>query len=408
MHYHSATRSGRAAVRCALCSIAASLFVVLIAVAPPSLAARPVSSIAIDARTGRTLAERDPDRRHHPASLAKMMTLYLAFEAVSRGEVSLAKRLPVSRRAASRQPTRLGLRAGERVSLKNLILGLVTQSANDAAVVIAEGLAGSEPVFARRMTQQARALGMTRTEFRNASGLPDPRAWTTARDMSRLAQALLHDYRDYYSYFSTRHFVFRGRTYRNHNHLLGRYAGLDGLKTGYTRRAGFHLAASAKREDRRVIAVVLGGKTRHRRDREMVRLLDAAFRTPLPAAPREPVLHALADGVGKAAAKLSPISTAEAAPAADTNAAQRAAEPADWSVQVGAFRDRAAAERLAAATLGLHAELTADNRRIVAARKRGRMLYLVRYGDLTEADAAAACEALRVAGRDCYASDALR
>jgi D-alanyl-D-alanine carboxypeptidase len=386
-------------------NIAVLLFILFAALPSAASARAGVSSIVIDAETGRTLAARHPDRRHHPASLAKMMTLYLAFEAVSRGDATLGQRLPVSRRAASREPTKLGLRAGERVSLKNLILGLVTQSANDAAVVIAEGLAGAENRFAERMTRKARELGMTRTVFRNASGLPDRRAWTTARDMSLLARGLLVDFKSYYRYFATERFDFRGRTYRNHNHLLGRYEGLDGIKTGYTRASGFHLAASAKRGDRRVIAVVLGGRTWPSRDREMVALLDSAFDTPVNPSPREPVLHALADGVERAAAKLSPISTVEAATAATKPADDDAG---DWSVQVGAFSRRAQAEQRAQRIMALDDRLNADNKRIVTSRKRGRTLYRVRFGDLTKASADAVCQALRSAGRDCNAGPELR
>ena len=379
---------------------------VLFAALPSAACARGgASSIVIDAETGRTLAARHPDRRHHPASLAKMMTLYLAFESVSRGEVSLSQRLPVSRHAATREPTKLGLRAGERVSLKNLMLGLVTQSANDAAVVIAEGLAGAEKPFAEAMTRKARELGMTRTVFRNASGLPDRHAWTTARDMSLLARGLLVDFKGYYSYFATERFEFRGRTYRNHNHLLGRYEGLDGIKTGYTRASGFHLAASAKRGERRVIAVVLNGRTWRSRDREMVALLDSAFDSPVDASPREPVLHALADGVRRAATKLSPISSADAATGATKQADD---DGGDWSVQVGAFSRRAQAERRAERIMRLDERLNEDNKQIVSSRRRGRTLYLVRFDDFTKAGADAICEGLRSAGRECNAGPELR
>ena len=379
----------------------AALGFVLSAVLPPLAMARPeASTIAVDVQSGRTIAATDPDRLHHPASLAKMMTVYLAFEALSKGEIALSQRLPVSRRAATRPPTRLGLRAGDEIALQDLILGLVTQSANDAAVVIAEGLAGSEDAFASRMTRKARQLGMAQTVFRNASGLPDPDAWTTARDMSRLAQALLHDFRPHYEYFSTQRFTFRGRVYRNHNHLLGRYDGVDGIKTGYTRASGFHLAASAKRGDRRVVAVVMGGRTSASRDHEMVALLDTAFEAPQLPARREPVLHALADRVERAAVVLSPIARAEAAPRPPEQAHD---DPGDWSVQVGAFSGRKQAEALAEDIMAFDTRLNADNKRIVVSNAHGQTLYLVRFGDFTRDGATDVCGVLRAVGRDCYA-----
>jgi len=386
------------------------LFSALAALMAFTSARAKVSSIVINAETGRVVTESHADRRHHPASLAKMMTLYLAFEAVGKGQASLRDHFLVTRHAASREPTKLGLRPGERVSLKDLILGLVTESANDAAVVIAEGLAGGETAFARRMTQKAQELGMTRTVFRNASGLPNPRAWTTARDMARLAQALLHDFPDQYRYFSTESFSFRGRTYTNHNHLLGQYRGLDGIKTGYTRASGFHLAASAKRGEQRLIAVVLGGSTWARRDQRMVGLLNSAFGQ-LPAEPLEheqPVIRVVKNALDKTAS-LSPISSAEAAPAPATEDLRATdADEDGWSVQVGAFTRRQAAEQRAARMMSLDERLTSENKRIVESARRGKTLYLVRFGDLTEEGAAAVCSVLRRGRHDCFASAALQ
>ena len=384
----------------------AVLIVALAAVPPAAWARTGLSSIVIDAETGKTLAADNADLRHHPASLAKMMTLYLAFEAVSQGRASLTDRFAVSHYAASRPPTRLGLHPGDTVALKDLMLALVTQSANDAAVVMAEGLAGGEDDFAERMTAKARELGMRTTVFRNASGLPDPRAWTTARDMSLLARALLEDYRSYYQYFATREFDFRGHTYRNHNRLLGRYEGLDGIKTGYTRASGFHLAASAKRGSRRVIAVVRGGRSWALRDREMVGLLDTAFAHRDPGT-RTPVLHALADGVGKAAHALSPIATASAAAEPSSLAGKDPERPGDWSVQVGAFSTQGAAENRADAIMVMDERLTPENKRIVASRKGNRQLYVVRFADLSEDDAKDVCAEMRSAGHGCYAAPAL-
>jgi len=409
LHFVSALSTQRPGRFRDLRKIAVLLLSALAALMLPFTSARAkISSIVIDAESGRVVTESHADRQHHPASLAKMMTLYLAFDAVSKGKTALSQPFRVSRYAAVREPTKLGLRAGERVSLKDLILGLVTQSANDAAVVIAEGLAGSEKAFAKRMTQKAHELGMTQTVFRNASGLPDPGAWTSARDMARLAQALLRDFPAHYRYFSTETFSYRGRTYSNHNHLLGEYPGLDGIKTGYTRAAGFHLAASAKRGERRLIAVVLGDSTWVDRDRRMVGLLNSAFAQAPLDAPNGPVLHVVKSALDKTAS-LSPIASAEAASTPPGEARIEAgAVSGRWSVQVGAFTRRQAAEERAEQVIALEERLTAANGSITESQRRGKTLYLVRFGNLTHAGAAAVCRSLRRHHQDCYASAALR
>src|SRR5215831_2502078 len=234
-------------------------------------------SIVIDVETGRVLSAVNADAITYPASLTKMMTLYLTFEALNAGRLRLDQYLPVSAEAASRAPTKLGLRPGESIAVQDLILGLVTRSANDAASALAEGLAGSEPAFAEHMTREARTLGMTRTVYRNASGLPDPDQYTTARDQAQLAFALYRDFPKEYRYFATREFYFRGSTIHNHNHLLYWYEGADGIKTGYIGASGFNLAASAVRNGHRLIGVIMGGPSAGTRDREMAALLDRGF-----------------------------------------------------------------------------------------------------------------------------------
>lgn len=240
------------------------------------------SAIVMDADTGQILHTEDATGIRHPASLTKMMTLYMAFEALKAGKVTLKTRMPVSSKAARQAPSKLGLNPGETISLQTAILGLVTKSANDAAVVVAEFLGGSEEAFARKMTQKARALGMTSTVFRNASGLPNPAQVTTAKDMAILSRALYRDYPKQYKYFSLRSFNHKGIEHRNHNHLLGKVAGVDGIKTGFIGASGFNLAASAVRLDRykrprRLITVVMGGANRHWRDRRVTELLEAYF-----------------------------------------------------------------------------------------------------------------------------------
>lgn len=243
-----------------------------------SFASGPVhESIVIDAHTGQILSEDNPDAITYPASLTKLMTLYLTFQALDQGRLRLDTRLPVSAWAASQSPTKLGLRPGDAVSVRSLILGIVTRSANDAAVVLAEGLGGSEPAFADRMNAEAQRLGMTRTFFRNASGLPIPDQHTTARDMARLGLAILHDFPREYAFFDTKEFNFRGTEIVGHDHLLNWYPGADGMKTGFIRASGFNLVTSAVRDGHRLIGVVLGGTSWAARDREMAMLLDQGF-----------------------------------------------------------------------------------------------------------------------------------
>ena len=331
--------------------------------------------IVIDAETGRVLSEMNADAITYPASLTKMMTLYLTFEALNSGRLGLDQYLPVSSEAASKSPTKLHLVPGDLVQIHDLILGIVTKSANDAAAVLAEGLAGSEPAFAERMTAKARQLGMTNTVYRNASGLPDPEQRTTARDVAQLALALYHDFPREYRYFATRQFFFRGRLIVTHNHLLDWYEGADGIKTGYIGASGFNLAASAVRNGHRLIGVVMGGASAGSRDREMAALLDQGFSEvgagptlvaereaplpsvappavptvvetdqPEPARPREKI-EQLAKAARKIAAHLSPVAKAEAAPI--PHQLRTPAEIDRWSIQLGSFRVESAAEQAA-------------------------------------------------------------
>src|SRR5437870_5865859 len=211
--------------------------------------------ILLDAETGQVLSEQNADVQTYPASLTKMMTLYLAFEALNQGRIRLDQPLPVSDDAANRAPSKLALTPGDSVPVHDLILGIVTKSANDAAAVLAEGLAGNEANFARYMTWKARQLGMQNTWYQNASGLPNPDQRTTARDVARLALALYHQFPREYRYFATQEFDFRGQTVHTHNHLLEWYPGLDGIKTGFVNASGFNLAASAVRDGHRLIGV---------------------------------------------------------------------------------------------------------------------------------------------------------
>ena len=236
------------------------------------------ASLIIDAKTGAELFSRNANIKKFPASLTKIMTLYMVFDSLENRKWTLQKRLKVSRRASRQPQTRLGLKRGSTITVKTAILALITRSANDVATVVAENMSGSEIKFARAMTKKARKLGMVRTTFRNASGLPNRRQLSTARDMAKLAIAIRKNFPEYYHFFKTKKFRYRGRTYRNHNMLLGRYSGTDGVKTGYTNASGYNLVASVKRRGKHLIGVVFGGKTGPRRDRHMVNLFDRSFR----------------------------------------------------------------------------------------------------------------------------------
>lgn len=235
------------------------------------------ASLVMDAGTGAILSAANADEARYPASLTKMMTLYMLFEALRDRRVSLDQQVPVSAWAASMSPTKLGLLPGSVITVEQAILGLVTKSANDAAAALGEMLGGDEERFAQMMTLRARALGMTRTTFRNASGLPDFDQVTTARDMAVLARRLVQDFPAQYRYFSAPSFVFRGRLILNHQHMLQTYPGADGLKTGYIRDSGYNLVTSALRGSTRLIGVVLGASNGGERDAHMAALLDAGF-----------------------------------------------------------------------------------------------------------------------------------
>jgi D-alanyl-D-alanine carboxypeptidase len=235
------------------------------------------SSIMVDGNSGAILSAKDPDGSRHPASLTKIMTLYLLFEKLDSGKMTLDTDMQVTEHASEQAPTKLGLRPGQTIKVEDAIKGLVTRSANDAAVVIAEAIGGDEDDFAKLMTRKARALGMTRTVYRNASGLPDDDQVTTARDQSTLGRAIQDRFPRYYRYFSTAAFNFRGHSIRNHNHLIGSVEGVDGIKTGYTRASGFNLVTSMRRGNRHLVGVVLGGRSGGSRDAIMRNLLAENF-----------------------------------------------------------------------------------------------------------------------------------
>lgn len=232
------------------------------------------SSIVVDVNSGAVMQASNADAPRHPASLTKIMTLYLLFERLEQGKIKLTTELPVSARAAAQAPSKLGLKPGESIRVETAVRAIVTKSANDVAVIVAEALGGDEPAFARMMTAKARALGMTQTVYRNASGLPDDQQITTARDQAILGRAIQDRFPNYYHYFATRTFEYRGHAIRNHNHLLGAVDGVDGIKTGYIHDSGFNIVTSMRRANRHIVAVVFGGRSAPARDARVRSLLE--------------------------------------------------------------------------------------------------------------------------------------
>ncbi|HKW53975.1 MAG TPA: D-alanyl-D-alanine carboxypeptidase family protein [Stellaceae bacterium] len=358
------------------------------------------SSIIIDADTGQVLSEHNADAKAYPASLTKMMTLYLAFEALEAGRITLDQSVRVSHHAQNQAPSKLGLVDGQTVPFHDLILGLITRSANDAAVVVAEALAGSERNFADRMTEKARELDMTNTSYRNASGLPNPGQLTTARDLAKLAQALYRDFPKEYALFATEEFTYKGSTYVNHNRLMQSFEGMDGIKTGYIRASGFNLAASAVRNNRRLIGVVMGGRSAYARDTEMAQLLNEGFgggaapaiATASTTTEDEPDAT-VADRARRTIASLSPVGRAEAA--IPTHARTARTRHGGWSIQVGAFSDEEPAARAAAKALArLPAPRGKSTLVLAPAHIDKEPVYRARIVNFTEREATKACRTL--------------
>ena len=346
-------------------------FLVVLFLAAFAFAAEPASAaryaaVVIDADTGAVLHGERSTARRYPASLTKMMTLYLIFERLRSGKYKLTTRMKVPHRATLQPPSRLGLKRGSTITVRDAIRALAVKSANDVATTVAYFVAGSERKFAKVMNRKARQLGMRHTSFRNASGLWHSKQWTTARDMARLAQALIKYFPQYYDYFSLKSFKFRGRTYRSHNRLLRRYSGADGLKTGYISKSGFNLAFSAVRKGRRLITVVMGGRTARSRDRHVAKLTDRIF------------------------ARLKPRPAVR-----DTGLV--------WAVQVGAVRNKAGARELArAAARKAGVPHGGSWGAWPKARRNGGTLYRARLVGYSKPDAQRVCRKLKQRRTDCF------
>jgi D-alanyl-D-alanine carboxypeptidase len=274
---------------------AASAAIAALTAIPPAQAADPkAASIVVDANTGAVLHNRAGDEKVYPASLTKMMTLYLTFELIELGRLHYDSKIKMTQEGADAAPSKLDLEPGEELTVLNAIKGLVTKSANDVAIALAQHIGGTEANFARLMTRKAREIGMSNTTFRNASGLPDPEQITTARDMVTLGLRLQDDFPRQYRLFATRSFTYGGKNYRNHNTLLARFRGTDGIKTGYTRASGFNLVSSVRRDGKHIVAAVFGGDTARERNAKMQSLLNAALAKASTNVTRKPALIARA------------------------------------------------------------------------------------------------------------------
>ncbi len=369
----------------ALAGVAIALAAMLPAQARAQIGSDRYSSIVVDAGTGNVLEAASPDAPRHPASLAKLMTLYLAFEALRDRRISIQQSVPVSPRTAATPPTKLGLVPGTRLTVEEAILGLVTKSANDAAAALGELLGGEEDRFAQMMTLRARALGMSRTTFTNASGLPDPDAWTTARDLAILARHLQTDFPGFYPYFSTPSFTFRNRVIFNHDRMLQSYPGADGMKTGYTEASGHNLVTSAVHSGVRLIGVVLGAGSNPERDAHMAMLLDRGFeQMDVPPERRTTVASRMPSLVGTAQA--ATLAAQQIRPAA-ANSRTAAA----WSIQVGSFGSERAAREAASSA---RRATDSGEMRIESASLRGRTIWRAQVTGLTAAEAQGTCSAL--------------
>lgn len=399
----------------------------LLAAIPSAAANSKYASVVMDVRTGEILSSENPDKQLYPASLTKLMTLYLVFEALENKQLKIDQSFLVSARAAAQPATKLGLKPGDTITLRQAIHGAAVRSANDAAVVLAEAVSGSEALFAERMTAKAKALGMSATAFRNPHGLTAIGQQTSARDMAILGRRIHADFPQYYPIFSREAVMWGGRRMPATNKLLAGYRGADGLKTGYTVASGYNLVAMAERDDRRVLAVVFGGTSARSRDQRVMTLLDQGFamlkarqegRGPAVAAapaapqaratPNRPAMLALSPPprpkpqppvAGAAAVRMAAFQ-APGAPAA----VGRAAQAEDWAVQLGGFLtgDEARDRIYMAEVMGvLRPEIQASPRIVADARPEGGFLYRAQILSLRMASAHELCHAFMTQGMEC-------
>ena len=430
-----------APLRHLICLISALLLSFGAVLAPLSEAAaadsRIKAAIIVDANTNNVLYSRSADVLRSPASLTKIMTLYVLFAYMRAGKVTYKTEFKVTPHAAGQAPTKLGLKPGSTIKVEDAILALVTKSANDAAAVIAENLGGSEPNFARIMTQTAHNLGMKNTTFRNASGLPNDEQLTTARDMAILAMHIMRDYPEYYGVFETKYFTYRGARYRNHNRLLFGYRGTDGIKTGYTRASGFNLTASVRRDDKHLVGVVLGGRTGAQRDAALRALLDqhwskatsgkpkpstsfiASLLGPatLPPPPSRKPAFALASATPSPVMPVPAIEEGDASSPGDSVRASlspnrpaprvstsRASYAGNYHVQVGAFTSESDAQNRLGMVRQRAPSLLDGHQPFTASFTQGSTeWYRARFAGFSKTDALSTCDSLKRLRLECIA-----
>ena len=365
------------------------------------------ASFIINENTKRIYHNANADTRNYPASLTKIMTLYLVFDALKSKKISMSSKFKVSKRATRQPPSKLNLSAGSNITVKNAILALVTKSANDVATVIAENLGKSERNFARLMTRKAKKLGMTRTTFRNASGLPNRGQLSTARDMATLGIAIRKNHPKFFKLFKTKSFIYKGVKYTNHNNLLGSYSGTDGIKTGYTNASGFNLVASVERNGQRIIGVVFGGKKARSRDKHMVTLLNKYFKTSL----SKPLVRiAKPSELPKTRPKIvlaeKNIKNFRIPRKIINNITPNNIEE-DWFIQIGAFKNRLNAHKAARNARNVVPEqlgnLPASLSKITKSSTNNNLQYLwrVRFVELAENQARSVCAELWTSGLSC-------
>lgn len=350
-----------------------------------------VSSIIIDAETGDVLSSSNADSLRYPASLTKLMTLYITFNALDKGLIKFEDKLPVSCNAANRSPSKLGLKKGETITVRDVVLALIVKSANDCATVLAEGLGYSEENFAKTMTEVAQELGMKNTTFKNASGLPNRAQKTTARDMALLGAAMYHHFPEYYKLFATKKFTYNGRTYYTHNHLLKSFEGADGMKTGFTNAAGYNIVTSAERNGHRVIAVTMGHNTIRQRDTKVASLMKKGLQKLAMSDHIEaPNLYANADTHTYGEPSLIEAATvAGEAPASDV-----------WAVQIGAFSNYVKARNYAI-SVKKQLKMAGAEIDIEPAQKSSAVIYRSKLVGFEKNEADKTCNSLKKSNKSC-------
>ncbi|MBQ8672115.1 MAG: serine hydrolase [Alphaproteobacteria bacterium] len=364
------------------------------------------SGIMVNAEDGSIMYEQNADERRYPASLTKLMTLYITFNALEKGKLKLNDKLKVSRTAASRSPSKLGVKAGTTISVKDAIMAVIVKSANDCATVLAEHFSKTEADFAVLMTSTAKKLGMKNTVFKNASGLPNSKQKTTARDMATLAMAVYHHYPQYYGWFSAKSFKYKGQTISGHNHLLSTFAGADGMKTGYTAASGYNIITSAKRNNKRVIAVTMGHKYLNERDKKVAVMMDKGLNELKKSNKVNVAALTKAINGGKA----SPIAVAnnniktpvKPVKAANRTIAQKAVASGAYALQVGAFSDFKKARNYAISVKNsLAKKYNVYNVKVEPVKHDNKTIFRSKVVGLEKKDAAQICQNMKKQNKSC-------